>query len=159
MRPLVTDLFAEFVGLVKADCLQSAVQDKFAVSLAQAHGGPERDGLSERMIHAVGDNKLHPGMRRGEGEREGILRSGFDHEDLRAGPWRERSGKFPINGQGNFFARCEIGPCGDGVGDWIFEEFDFGADVRSQFVEEGHDRFAAGDGGATVWCGSVEEAR
>ena len=82
------DLLGEFVGGVKADCLKAAITQQLAVSLSQAHRGPECDGLSERMVHAVGHDKFHPGARRGESEREGILRGRFDHEDLRAGPWR-----------------------------------------------------------------------
>jgi hypothetical protein len=60
------DLIAEFVGGVKVDRLKAAVTQQIAVSLSQAHRGPERDGLSERMVHAVGDDKFHAGVRRGE---------------------------------------------------------------------------------------------
>jgi hypothetical protein len=84
------DLLAELVGGVKADCLKAAITQQLAVSLSQAHRGPERDGLSERMVHAVGDDKFYAGVRRGESERKRILRGWFDYEDLRAGPWRRR---------------------------------------------------------------------
>jgi hypothetical protein len=60
------DLLAEFAGGVKADCLKAAITQQLAVSLSQAHRGPEGDGLSERMVHAVGDDKFHAGVRRGE---------------------------------------------------------------------------------------------
>ena len=73
LRAAGLDLFFESVGLVETSGLESAGADEVAVALAQAHGGPEGDGLAERMIHAVGDDKFQAGLCGGERDGERVL--------------------------------------------------------------------------------------